>query len=150
VNGEWVIWQDDGVPARIEKFLKVLSDFAPQFLAVPSIGRQLQQIHDWILERVTDERNTIYDLPEEPDEASTRANGYDGLRKLFEKLAAVPVWDEKQKKSLTESAWHFRYKAESLWEELPQERDYEPEDRARTHLPPTSENVDLGAFFADL
>jgi hypothetical protein len=146
IDDREVIWQDDGVPKRVEEFLSVLNEFVPSFLESPKNRQQLQEIYDAMLERVTAEENTFYESPKDNDDAAERANGYEGLHKRFEKLAAVPVWTQEQQKSLKQCAVHFRSEAESLWEGLPSEPDYEGSGHER----PASEDVNINELFCDL
>jgi hypothetical protein len=149
IDDRWVIWQDEGVPGRVEEFLRALNEFVPSFLEGPEKRQQLQQIHDAILERVTTEEDSLYESPKDEDDAEQRAQGYDGLRKRFEKLAAVPVWTEEQHKSLKQCAVQFREDAQSLLEGLegmPSEQDYEGSGHER----PASEDVSINELFRDL
>ncbi|MBI5822135.1 MAG: hypothetical protein HZA88_24440 [Verrucomicrobia bacterium] len=141
-----VIWQDDGVPRSVERFLRVLNKFVPSFLAEPGIHQQLEEIHHAIVERVTAEENTFYDSPKDNDDAAERAECYESLHKHFEKLAAVPVWTGKQQKCLEHCAVHFWAEAESLREDLPSE----PESEASGHERPASEDVNINELFCDL
>lgn len=146
VDDRKVIWQDDGVPGRIEKFLRVLKEFVPSFLETPENRQQLQQIHDAILERVETEETISYESPKDAEDAAERAQGYNTLHDKFDRLADVPVWTEDQCKSLTRCANHFRFEAESLWEGVPSDPEYDGSGDERT----TSEEVDINELFSDL
>lgn len=147
-DDRYVIWQDYGVPDRIGDFLRVLSEFAHSFLDEPANRQQLQQIHGAIVERVSAEENTFYGSPKDDDDAAERANGYDDVQKKLEKLAAVPVWTEEQRKSLAKSATHFEWEAQSLREGLPQEPDCDGEGSGAGRS--TTEDVGINELFRDL
>jgi hypothetical protein len=143
-----VIWQNHGLPEKVEKFLTVLNKFAPSVLESSENRQHLEKIHEAILGRVASEENTYYESPKSNDDAEERANAYDGLYKNFEKLAAVPVWSEAQQKSLTHSASHFRSQAQSLSEGLPGEPDYDGSSGPSLGSP--SGEVDINELFSDL
>jgi len=140
-----VIWQDDAFPERLEKFLSILKEFLPAFLEKPDTRKQLQQIYDAIMERVTIEENVYYGSPRSDNDAEERAKGYDGLHKNFAKLAAFPIWSEHQQNSLKNCASHFWSEAQSLWEDLPQEPDHEGEQAAGVPA-----ELDINQLFSDL
>jgi hypothetical protein len=141
-----VIWQHDGVPGRVANFLRILNKFQPSFVAEPDVRQQLNDMLASILERATVEENSSYDSPKDADEAAERADGFDGLHKSFEKLAAVPVWAEEQRKSLNQCAVHFSGEADSLREGLPSE----PESDDSRYERPTSDDVNIIELFHDL
>ncbi len=146
VDEHEVIWQDDCVPGRIEEFLSVLNEFAPSFLQAPGISHQLKEIHEALLERLTTEQNIFYESPKDRGDASQRANGYQDLHRKLEKLAAVPVWTQQQRKSLEHCAGHFRFEAESLVEGLPEE-PYSEDARYERQSP---EDININDLFRDL
>lgn len=140
------IWDDNAVPERVTKFLKILNSFAPTFLQDPKVHEQLQKMLDTILDRATTDDNSIYDSPQDDDEIGRRAQGFDELHKSFGDLADIPLWGEDQQKSLQQCATHFWAEAASLREGLPWEPDY---DDSGTSRPPSAE-VNLSELFRDL
>jgi len=147
-EGACVIWEDYYVLDGIADFLKALNEFDSSFVENAEINAELDEMLDAILERATTEYNSCYDSPKDADEASERASGFDSLQKSCERLADVPVWAPKQRGALRRCAAHFSYEAESLWEDVPPELDYDDSGYERPVAQP--EDLDINTLFRDL
>ncbi len=144
-----VIWQDDGVPAKVAAFWRILNAFYPAFLEKTNIRRQLDDMIDAMLERATTDDNSCYDPPKDGEDAANRANGFESQHKSFEQLADTPAWNQRQQKALKECAIHFKAEADSLWEDVPPEVNYDDWDKDQR---PALPDVDVGIddLFLDL
>lgn len=143
-----VIWEDSGIPARVATFWKILNRFFPAFLEDADIRRQLSDTLDAILERATTDDNSSYDPPKDSDEAANRASGLENQQKSFEKLGEIPLWTQRQQKALKQCAVHFNAEANSLWDEVPPEQDYD--DWRDEHPSSAKVDVSIESLFCDL
>ncbi len=146
-KGHYSPWEDDRVPGDVSKFIKMLQEVQPTELEKPTAREKMGQVMAALIERGEEESNSYYQGPEDNDERSKRADGYETLGKAFDALSELPFLSEETLGGLSSAAAHFSSEAQSLREELPGEPEYDGESRYGSSA---AEDINVDELFKDL
>lgn len=147
LNDQCVIWQDDLVPGRTADFVRNVQEFYPSELQRPEIREKLHRVINDLLERAGGEYNSDYGDPKGEDEARERAAAFEKVGRAFKQLSELSLWDRQEQETLTTTANHFAYEANSLQEFLPCEPD---SDDDSSYERPSGEDMNINELFRDL
>ncbi len=146
-KGHYSPWEDDRVPGDVAKFINMLHELQPAEVEKPTAREKMGQVMAALIERGEEESNSYYQGPEDNDERSKRADGYETLGKAFDALSELPFLNEETVGGLSSAAAHFSSEAQSLREELPGEPDYDGESRYGSSA---AEDINVDELFKDL
>ncbi len=143
----FVIYQDNEVPGQIADFLHIIQAHYPQELQNPETRKKMEEAINLLLTRVEDESDIDYS--EEEDKIRRQAEAFETAGKAFERISELPVWELDAQKTLTQAAYHLKYEAKNIRENLPDEED--PDSYSSSNYQrPSGEDMNISELFSDL